>query len=216
MSFLRNPGKRMRRAAALLLVLVFALSLPPAAAFAAGELTEGEELLKNGDFSDPLLFQLYKESGGAAAISIVDGQLQVDVSAIGRVAHAIQPYYDGFGLVQGVEYELSYDVRSTLPRELYVRVQLNGGDYHAYEGAFAWAVNLSSVSLPSTLGSIGEYAFYHCDDLTSVTIPDSVTSIGEKAFNKCESLTVAVSRNSYAMQYCGNNGINYVYQDANE
>ena len=124
MSFLRNPGKRMRRAAALLLVLVFALSRPPAAAFAAGELTEGEELLKNGDFSDPLLFQLYKESGGAAAISIVDGQLQVDVSAIGRVAHAIQPYYDGFGLVQGVEYELSYDVRSTLPRELYVRVQL--------------------------------------------------------------------------------------------
>ena len=132
MSFLRNSGKKLRRAAALLLVLVFALSLPPAAAFAAGELTEGEELLKNGDFSDPLLFQLYKESGGAAAISIVDGQLQVDVSAIGRVAHAIQPYYDGFGLVQGVEYELSYDVRSTLPRELYVRVQLNGGDYHAY------------------------------------------------------------------------------------
>ena len=85
------------------------------------------------------------------------------------------------------------------------------GDY-----AFCYCKSLTTVTIPDSVTSIGEWAFFMCSSLTSVTIPDSVTSIGEKAFNKCESLTVAVSRNSYAMQYCGNNGINYVYQDANE
>ena len=49
----------------------------------------------------------------------------------------------------------------------------------------------SSVSLPSTLQSIGRYAFSGCDNLTSVTIPDSVTSIGNGAFYYCSSLSTA-------------------------
>ena len=114
------------RALALALLLAFALT-----SFAFAE-TEGDELIRDGGFDGALQFQLYTESGGSAALSVVDGALQVDVSDIGRVGHAIQPYYDGFRLTQGVEYTLSYDVRSTVPRELYVRIQLNGGDYHAY------------------------------------------------------------------------------------
>lgn len=95
-------------------------------------LIPGEELLVNGDFSGPQKFQLYKESGGNAGLSIADEELLVDVSKIGRVTHAIQPYYDGFKIFEGVEYVLSFDARSTLDRDLYVRIQLNGGDYHAY------------------------------------------------------------------------------------
>jgi len=43
------------------------------------------------------------------------------------------------------------------------------------------------VNIPDTLGgysvtSIGAYAFSWCSGLTGVTIPDSVTSIGENAF----------------------------------
>lgn len=95
-------------------------------------LTPGEELLKNADFSESLKFSLYTESGGNAELSIADGEMLADVSSIGRVSHAIQPYYDGFRLYQGVEYQLDFDARSTLPRDLFVRIQLNGGDYHAY------------------------------------------------------------------------------------
>ena len=132
MMLLTHSRAQMRRLLALLLALAFVLTLPGTGAGADGVPTVGEELLKNGDFSQPLLFQLYKESGGNAAIRIADGELEIDVTSVGQVPHAIQPYYDGFGLVQGVEYILSYDVRATMPRELYVRIQLNGGDYHAY------------------------------------------------------------------------------------
>ena len=113
-----------------LVILLFLLSFFPAAADDA--LVPGEELIKNGDFSSQLKFQIYRESGGAAAISIADGELMADVEKIGRVAHAIQPYYDGFKLFEGVEYLLSFDARSTLPRDLFIRLQINGGDYHAY------------------------------------------------------------------------------------
>ena len=47
----------------------------------------------------------------------------------------------------------------------------------------------SSVTIPDSVTSIGEYTFAYCDSLTSVTIPDSVTSIGDRAFDSCYSLT---------------------------
>ena len=47
---------------------------------------------------------------------------------------------------------------------------------------------LTSVMIPSSVTSIGAYAFYNCS-LTSVTIPGGVTSIGDGAFAGCTGLT---------------------------
>ena len=44
-------------------------------------------------------------------------------------------------------------------------------------------------TVPNTVTSIDDWAFYRCDALTSVTIPDSVTSIGWSAFSECDALT---------------------------
>jgi len=46
-----------------------------------------------------------------------------------------------------------------------------------------------SFTIPSTVKSIGGWAFYECRDLTDITIPDGVTSIGEEAFLGCRKLT---------------------------
>ena len=49
--------------------------------------------------------------------------------------------------------------------------------------------SITSVTIPNSVTSIGEYAFLGCKNLTSVTIPNSVTSIGKCAFKGCTSLT---------------------------
>ena len=46
----------------------------------------------------------------------------------------------------------------------------------------------SSVTIPSSVTSIGNDAFYNNKNLTSVTIPSSVTSIGNNAFYYCSNL----------------------------
>ena len=49
--------------------------------------------------------------------------------------------------------------------------------------------NLTSITIPESVTSIGRNAFGNCTGLPSVTIPNSVTSIGYNAFEGCTSLT---------------------------
>ena len=58
------------------------------------------------------------------------------------------------------------------------------GDY-----AFFRCISLANITIPNGLTSIGEDAFCECTSLVDVTIPDSVTSIGQYAFSNCTSLT---------------------------
>ena len=55
---------------------------------------------------------------------------------------------------------------------------------------------LTTITIPNSVTSIGERAFYDCDGLTSITIPNSVTSIGYGAFDFCSGLTSVSIPNS--------------------
>ena len=55
--------------------------------------------------------------------------------------------------------------------------------------AFYGCTGLTSVTIPNGVTSIGNSAFYGCTGLTSVTIPNGVTSIGNSAFHGCKGLT---------------------------
>ena len=53
---------------------------------------------------------------------------------------------------------------------------------------------LYELAIPYGVQSISPYAFYGCDKLSSVTIPSSVTSIGEEAFAFCHGLVEVINK----------------------
>lgn len=70
-------------------------------------------------------------------------------------------------------------------------VVINGGEVIP-EQAFSDFTNLTSVTIPDTVTTIGSSAFYGCEGLTSIEIPSSVKTIGIFAFSDCTSLTSLV------------------------
>ena len=50
-----------------------------------------------------------------------------------------------------------------------------------------------SLSLPNSVTSIGQCAFYGCGSLNSIALPNSLTRIGNNAFTGCNNLTTIVS-----------------------
>ncbi len=76
-----------------------------------------------------------------------------------------------------------------------------------------------NTTIPASVTSIGNYAFYGCSGLTSVTIPASVTSIAYSAFFGCSGLaTVTVYAPSCTLGFnafsaCGNLKNIYVFSD---
>lgn len=92
----------------------------------------GENLILTGDFENGAdSWNTYLE-GGAATFGVKDGALALDITRTGRVDYGVQLYYDGFSIYENAVYEISFDVTSTIERTLEWRIQLNGGDYHAY------------------------------------------------------------------------------------
>ncbi len=58
--------------------------------------------------------------------------------------------------------------------------------------AFSFLKNLSSVTLPDGITSIGDYAFDNCLYLTGISIPASVTSIGSGAFEESGLMSIRI------------------------
>ena len=101
-----------------------------------GKLEDGMEVV-NLDFDDGETggFTVYT-NGGTCDIKNPGDKLEVDIENCGYVDYGCQVYYDGFALNQGGVYSYSFDVSSDIERTIEWRIQINGGDYHAYAGEY--------------------------------------------------------------------------------
>ena len=69
---------------------------------------------------------------------------------------------------------------------------------------------LTSITIPNSVISIGNYSFSGCSGLTSVAVPNGVKDIGEYAFQNCTSLNSIIFPSSiseigdYAFKGCKN------------
>ena len=132
------------------------------------------------------------------AISIADGNTNLTGANI-NYAGITWTYNNGTLTISGTGDVDDYN-NSSAPwydhRYDTTKIVISNGVTGIGEGAFCYFTELTSVSLPGSLKSIGAYAFRGCSSLKSVVIPDSVTSIGEGAFYRCTALTTATVSNS--------------------
>lgn len=70
-------------------------------------------------------------------------------------------------------------------------------------GAFDGCIGLTSINIPDSVTSIGNYAFSGCTGLASIAIPDGVTDIGSFAFVSCTGLINVSIPNSVVHIYEG-------------
>lgn len=90
-------------------------------------------LIHNGTFDTSSVspWTIFKQ-GGSGTLSVEKGELKANISSSGSVEYAFQAYQDLRGMYKNAKYKLSFDAHCTIEREIEVRIQINGGDYHAY------------------------------------------------------------------------------------
>ena len=91
------------------------------------------------------------------------------------------------GTVNSYDFEVIREKMPSLTHLDMGKANMTGSTYiyHAFESC----TNLTSISLPEGLTTIGERSFSGCSNLTSISLPESITSIGSYAFNGCSNLT---------------------------
>lgn len=103
---------------------------------------------------------------------------------------------------------IAIGVTDTTITEVIVPSTVNGYSVTGLRETFKNCNSLLSVTLPSSLKTIGLNTFYNCSKLTNITIPNGVTSLGEYSFYNCTSLenieipNTVTSMGSNVFRYC--------------
>ena len=126
-------------------------------------------------------------------MGIVDTKVKVAGKTVGEYDIVPNPWIE----------EVYDDEGNLIATKLHGHKRIRDGMYDGY-------YNLTTISIPDSVTTIGTYAFAYCSGLTTINIPNSVTTIGDSAFDSCSGLTTisipdsVIRINSYAFAYCTN------------
>ena len=104
-------------------------------------------------------------------------------------------YSDGLMEITGTGAMTDYSYGAAVPWYDYkadiTSVTISSGITHIGANSFNYYyTNLTTASIPETVTSIGQYAFYYCINLTTADLSDNITEIGDYAFYYCEKLDI--------------------------
>lgn len=122
-------------------------------------------------FSDCVALSTVKVEDGNQKYKVIDNVLYSYTVVSGTGAYTLEQYPLG---VKNADYKVPDSIATTLT--------------DVGEGAFWGAPNLVNVTLPATVKTVGDHAFYECKKLKTVVLPDDLTSIGEEAFRGAAAL----------------------------
>ncbi|MCD8089181.1 MAG: leucine-rich repeat domain-containing protein [Clostridiales bacterium] len=86
-------------------------------------------------------------------------------------------------------------------------ITINGSIRSIGNAAFRGS-GITSITLPDSLKSIGDYTFQYCNNLTTINIPENVNSISRRAFVSCANLE-SITADENSNYFCSDNGILY-------
>lgn len=137
---------------------------------------ENVNLLTNGDFHAGLEhWGTFITKGGVAEFETKDNKGVMNITNSGSENYGVQLYYDGFPLKMGGVYELSFEISSTIPRDMEVRIQINGGDYHPYtDGFYNLTEEKTTITCPFTMEEGTDPAPRLCFNLGTPTGQDKL------------------------------------------
>lgn len=121
----------------------------------------------------------------------------------------VDPNNTSFSSIDGVLFSKS--LKSLIfypPRKANKEYSIPMGVEYICDYSFLRSVNLFSVTISSSVQSIGNSAFAHCFNLQSITLENGVKSIGSNAFNDCQLIpfitipSSVISIGDYAFSEC--------------
>ncbi len=123
---------------------------------------------------------VYRNDGGSYATVTQPFEVEVYNEETEEFDFILPEDYEGDIVIPSVVYDGNRAFPVTAIDDEAFGMMDIGGDPISY---------ITSVTIPSSVTSIGERAFFLCNNLKSITIPNSVKSIGADAFDFCTSLT---------------------------
>ena len=120
------------------------------------------------------------------------GYEQTGSSSTGVTTKFASVYVDGNEIeISDANVNYTFDTvgEHTVKYELKDPTTINSYAFNGQLRGIFNGVEAVSITIPDSVTSIGNTAFYFCSGLTSINIPSGVTSIGSDAFNGCRSLT---------------------------